>query len=189
MEANRSRMRWTYAEFARLPSERGMRHEVIDGELVVTPAPGLRHQRVVTELVVRLHAFVRDSGLGEVFVGPVDVLLADGDFIEPDILFVRTEKAHLFSDRGIEGPPDLIVEVLSPSTAARDRGLKLDRYRHFGVPEYWVVDPDGRSIEVWDLAAGAAAPAVLGPDDTLRWDPAGSTRALEIPVGDVVAEG
>lgn len=189
MEANRGRSRsgWTYAEFARLPSEGGDRHEVIDGALVVTPAPALRHQRIATDLVTLLNSFVRSHDLGEVFAGPVDVLFAEGDYLQPDIIFVGKERSHLLSDRGVEGPPDLVVEIASPSTADRDRGIKLERYRLFGVAEYWVVDPDARTVEVWKLAEGAEKPRVLGASDTLRWQPAGGTAEFDVEVTDIVA--
>lgn len=189
MEANRSRIRWTYAEFARLPREGGTRHELVGGELVVTPAPSPRHQRVVTDLVTRLNAFVQENGLGHVLAGPVDVLLGEGDYLEPDIVFVIRRNRHLLTDRGIEGPPDLVVEVVSPSTAARDRGVKLERCRHFGVTEYWVVDPDARAIEVRSLAAGEAEPTVLGAGDTLRWAPGDPDRVLEIAIAELLPAG
>lgn len=182
-------MRWTYAEFARLPSEGSTRHEVIAGELVVTPAPPLRHQRVVRDLIMLLHPFVREHGLGELYPGPVDVLFGEGDYLEPDIVFVRTDHRQYLTDRGVEGPPDLIIEILSPSTADRDRGLKLERYRTFAVPEYWVVDPDARSIEVWRLAAGAREPEFFGPTDPLRWQPGPGEAVLDFVVGEVLAEG
>jgi len=172
MEAKSTRQRWTYSEFARLPSEGSTRHEIIDGELCVTQSPTGRHQRIVTDMVTLLNVFVRSNDLGEVFVSPLDVLFAEGDYLEPDILLVRNDRTHLVTDRGVEGPPDLVVEVLSPSTAARDRGIKLERYRLYGVGEYWVVDPDGRTVEIWKLAESAEAPLVLGAADTLDWAPA-----------------
>ena len=181
MEAKSKRQGWTYAEFARLPTSGSTRWEVIDGELVVTPAPGMRHQRVVTDLVTLLNTFSRANDLGDVFTGPFDVLFAEGDYMEPDILFVARDHAHLLTDRGVEGPPDLVIEVISPSTAARDRGVKLERYRLYGVAEYWVVDPEERTFQVWRLAAGAAEPATLAPGDTLEWTPAPGIRlAIEL---------
>lgn len=182
MESNRTRSRWTYAEFARLPSEGGTRHEIIDGELVVTPSPGTRHQTVVTELVARLHAFVRDRELGRVLTGPIDVLFSEGDYLEPDLVFVARGREALLSDRGVEGPPDLVVEVLSPSTASRDRGVKLERYRHFGVAEYWIVDPDVRTVDVWKLSDGAQAPLVLGAEERICWTPVSGGETLEVLV-------
>lgn len=186
MEARRTGMGWTYAEFARLPSEGGTRHEVVAGELVVTPAPGVRHQDVVTRLAVRLRTFVDAHRLGTVLAGPIDVLFGEGDYLEPDLVVVLEGSAHLLSDRGIEGPPELVVEVVSPSTAARDRGVKLERYRAYGVPEYWVVDPEGRRIEVWHFARGAEGAVIYGDGDPLEWDPGTGPNTLELPVEDVL---
>ncbi len=180
MEAHRTTAtRWTYAEFARLPSEGGTRHEIIAGELFVTPAPTPRHQRMVGKLTTLLTSFVDDHALGVVLPGPIDVLFAEGDYLEPDLVFVASHRQAVLTDRGVEGPPDLVVEVLSPSTRARDRGLKLERYRHFGVAEYWIVDPDGRTVDVWKQ--GAPRPDVVG--DTLVWHFGG--ERLEIALGDV----
>ena len=189
MEANRSRTRWTYAEFARLPSEGSTRYEVIDGELAVTPAPTGAHQLVVSNLVRILGTFVHDHGLGIILPSPVDVLFGEDDYFEPDVVFLRAERAHLLGDRGIEGAPDLVIEILSPSTAHRDRGIKLDRYRHFRVPEYWIVDLAGRSIEVWQLAEGAGTPHALTATGRLRWAPVSGGPALDVAVSEIVPEG
>lgn len=180
MEARGTRKRWTYAEFARLPESGRTRYEVIDDELVVTAAPGTRHQRIVAKLLTQLFGFAKEHDLGQVFPGPLDVLFADGDYLEPDILFVRKDHLDLVSDRGVEGPPDLVGEVVSPSTADRDRSLKLDRYRLYGVPEYWVVDPVDATVEVWRLAEGAKEPVVQTCEDTLAWTPEGGAPVLEI---------
>jgi Uma2 family endonuclease len=181
MEAQRTpaRTRWTYAEFARLPSEGGARNEIIDGELFVTPAPATRHQQVVTELAIILGSFVKEHALGRVLAGPIDVLFTEGDYVEPDLVFVARDHQSLLSDRGIEGPPDLVVEVLSPSTERRDRGIKLERYRHFGVGEYWIVDADRGLVEVWKR--GAETVDVVR--ETLVWQ-VGDER-LEIALDDV----
>lgn len=106
--------------------------------------------------------------------------------MEPDLVFVRKERLAVLSDRGVEGPPDLIVEIVSPSTAGRDRGVKLDRYRHFGVAEYWIVDPEARIVEVWDLGAGAAEAVVHGPGERMDWTPEGAEVTLEIDVGELL---
>ena len=189
MEAKRSRARWTYAEFARLPSEGSTRYEVIDGELAVTPAPTGAHQLVVSNLVRILGSFAHEHRLGMVLPSPIDVLLGEGDYFEPDVVFLRAERAHLLGDRGIEAPPDLLIEILSPSTAHRDRGIKLDRYRHFRVPVYWIVDLDDRSVEVWDLAGGAKAPEVLTGTDRLRWAPMSGGPTLEVAVSEILPQG
>src|SRR5688500_11271223 len=115
--------RWTYEEFARLPDD-GNRYEVIAGELYVSPSPRPSHQLILTPLIMRLHPFVEQFGLGRVYIGPIDVLFAEGDYLEPDLVFVRRDRLGIVSDRGLEGPPDLVVEILSPSTAKRDRTIK-----------------------------------------------------------------
>jgi Uma2 family endonuclease len=189
MEANRTRQRWTYEEYAQLPQPseaRGTRFEVIDGELYVTPGPSRRHQRIVTRLSGLLDRFVEENGLGEVLVSPFDVLFAEGDCVEPDIVFVRSDREDILTERGAEGPPDLLVEVLSPSTAGRDRGIKLDRYRLFGVAEYWVIDPDEPTVQVWRLGDGAIEPLALGPADTLRWQPLAGGPLREISVAELL---
>jgi Uma2 family endonuclease len=189
MEANRSRMRWTYDEYMRLPTSGSMRFEVIDGELAVTAAPSGQHQRMVTNLIVTLGPFVHKRRLGTLLVGPIDVLFAAGDYLQPDVVFVKADREHLVSSRGIEGPPDLVVEILSPSTAHRDRGIKLARYRHFGVPDYWIVDLGAGAIERWRLGEEAQSPEVTRAGDHLRWTPVVGGPTLEIPIVEVVPRG
>jgi Uma2 family endonuclease len=106
--------------------------------------------------------------------------------MEPDLIFVRKNRLGVISERGVEGPPDLLVEILSPSTAARDRGVKLERYRHFGVAEYWIVDPESRTVEVWDLKGGRTEATVLGPGGVLAWAPGRGDVTLEIDLEEVL---
>ena len=185
MEAKRTGKRWTYAEFSRLPTSGSTRYEVIDDELVVTPGPSARHQEVVGELLYRLIGFVKEHHLGKVFPGPFDVLFAEGDYLEPDLLFVSKDRSRYITDRGVEAPPDLVVEVVSPSTAARDRRIKRDRYEHFGVAEYWVVDPDQQTVEVWKLADGSSEAVVYRPAATLEWSPVDEGPSLHIPIAEL----
>lgn len=168
---------WSYAEFARLPSDDGNRYEIIAGELEVTPAPRPRHQLVVGRLHATLAPWVEAHRLGWVLAGPVDVLFAVGDYLEPDLVFVRRERVGIISDRGLESAPDLVVEVLSDSTALRDRGIKRERYLYYGVPEYWILDADAGNVEV-HRATGATTHA-----DRLTWRPApgGPTLTIDIP--------
>ncbi len=173
---------WTYHEFARLPSDRN-RYEIIAGELYVTPAPGTPHQFAVVRLTALLDAFVVQHDLGWILPGPVDVLFAEGDYLEPDLVFVRRERRGIISDRGIEAAPDLVVEVASPSTAKRDRGIKRERYAYFGVPEYWVADPDTKRIEVYRPGAETKTYAAA---DTPVWRLSGSDQALEFAVAEVL---
>src|SRR5512134_1421567 len=145
---------WTYSEYARLPDD-GNRYEVIDGEVCVTPSPGPAHQRVAARLFMILHRYVEENGLGEM-LWDLDLLFVTGQFLRPDMLFVPRDAAAGVTDRGMEDTPGLVVEVLSPHSKRIDRIRKPPRYRDFGVPEYWVVDPAGRALERYRLAADAA---------------------------------
>jgi Uma2 family endonuclease len=183
MASHPSPIRWTYEEFARLPRDRN-RYEVIAGELYVTPAPGGLHQRIVTELTVALEIHNRAHGLGRVLVGPIDVLFAEGDYLEPDLVFVRRERLGIVRERGIEAAPDLVVEVLSPSTANRDRTLKRDRYIHFGVPQYWIVDAEAGEVVIHRLGTDVERPEVCR--GVLRWRPWAGAPELVIDVPELV---
>ena len=161
--------RWTYDEFARLPND-GNRYEVIGGELYVTPSPTRLHQRVVTNIGYELEGFVRAHDLGEVYVGPFDVLFEEGDYMAPDVVFVRRDRQEILGERGVEGPPDLVVEVLSPKTAGIDRKVKRERYAHFGVAEYWIVDPLARRIEIHRVTDDPSHRTET-VTDSYRWQP------------------
>lgn len=173
---------WTYAEFARLPDD-GNRYEIIDGELEVTPSPQPKHQDLIGALTERLRPFVRQNQLGRIYPGPIDLLFAEGDYLVPDLVFVRQERLDTVTDRGVESAPDLVVEVLSPSTAMRDRGIKRSRYAHYGVPEYWIIDPDRRFIDVYKLHEHADRPARAV--DRLRWQPVEGGPALELDIAEL----
>lgn len=149
---------WTYDDYARLP-DNGFRYEVIDGELVKSPAPLMGHQLISAALMSALRVHVRRHRLGIVVAAPVDVHIGDrATPVQPDIVFVARERLHIVGRERIEGAPDLVVEILSRSAAARDRGLKFDLYAASGVREYWLVDPDERTMEVYVLRGKAYAP-------------------------------
>jgi Uma2 family endonuclease len=134
----------TYEDYAVIPDEAG-RFELLDGELsAMSPAPSLMHQLVSKELQKALYHCDNDYF---VLNAPVDVILSQYSVLQPDIVMLRKDKAHLLTKRGIEGPPDVVVEILSPSTAAKDRGKKMDIYAHYGVPEYWIVDIGNELLE------------------------------------------
>lgn len=185
MTATRSPGGWTYDEFARLPDD-GNRYEVIDGELYVSPSPRPLHQYAIGELIFQLQAFTRDHDLGWIFPGPIDVLFAEGDYLVPDLVFVRRERRGIITSRGVEAAPDLVVEVLSEATKSRDRVLKRRRYAHFGVPEYWIIDPVGKAFEVHDLRSELGAPKVVR--DRFLWSPVVGGPTLEIDVTGIVAD-
>ena len=137
----------TYDDYVALPND-GKRYEILDGELFVTAAPSRNHQRVVLTLAMSLEMHARSHNLGEVDIAPFDTILSDLNVAQPDIIFVAIDRMPSFSNRGFEGAPTLVIEVLSPSTARIDRNTKLQIYARHGVPYYWIVDPDTRAIDV-----------------------------------------
>jgi Uma2 family endonuclease len=140
---------WTYEDWLRLPDD-GWQYEVIKGVLYMVPTPTTTHQRVCFNLALGLGTFVRERRLGEVFTAPVDVYLPDQETpVQPDLLFIAAGRREIIRERGIEGAPDLVIEVLSPRTWWRDRRVKLPLYEETGVPECWLVDPQSRSVEVY----------------------------------------
>jgi Uma2 family endonuclease len=145
----------TYADLDVIPTEReGDRHELFDGELVVTPSPIPAHQLITSRLDRWVGNHVEAEDLGEVFVAPIDVEFAPMWVAVPDLVFVRKERMAIVKAKAIVGAPDLIVEVLSPSTRRRDLGRKKAMYERFGVPEYWIVDHRQRNVPVFVLNDG-----------------------------------
>jgi Uma2 family endonuclease len=144
--------RLTYQDLLRLPDDL-LRHELIDGEHFMSPAPALKHQRIVVNLARILSTFVRAHRLGEVLVAPVDVLFSQHDVVEPDVLFVAAAHGERLRERYVAGAPDLVVEVLSPSNPGYDKIKKRRLYEAQGVPEYWIVDPAAETVEVYRAAS------------------------------------
>ena len=142
----RARVRFKADDIWDAPED-GNVYEVIDGDLYVTPAPAWIHQRVVARLFFFVAQHVFASQLGEVVTAPTGVVLDDENGLQPDILFISNERRGIISERGVAGAPDLVVEILSPSTRARDLGIKLRRYAAAGVPYYWTLDPVARVLE------------------------------------------
>jgi Uma2 family endonuclease len=142
----------SYADYALIPDD-GRRHEVLDGEHVMSPAPRTRHQRLVGDLFYALRRHVRRNGLGEVFVAPFDVLLSAHDIVQPDLLFVADHRLGIVDEDNCKGAPDLVVEVLSPATRRRDLVDKRLLYDRAGVAEYWAVDPEAETVQVFRQGA------------------------------------
>jgi Uma2 family endonuclease len=139
-----------YDDYAALPAD-GRRYELHEGELSVTPAPSPSHQEAIVLLVSAMLDHVRARALGRVFVSPIDCIVADTTILQPDIVYVETSRDALVSERGIEGPPTLAVEILSPSTSRIDRGRKMSLYARYAVPYYWIGDTAARRIEAYEL--------------------------------------
>ncbi|MEW6302521.1 MAG: Uma2 family endonuclease [Verrucomicrobiota bacterium] len=145
--------RWTYDDYCRLDD--GERHEVIDGRLLMAPAPDTWHQNWVGELFTIIRRHVKKHHLGQTFVAPVDVVLDATNVVQPDLVFVAAANGRLVERRGIMGAPDLHVEIISPASVQTDRYEKKALYAKFGVKEYWIGDPANQSIEVLVLKNGA----------------------------------
>jgi Uma2 family endonuclease len=150
----RVKPRVSFADLERAPED-GRRYELYDGEVYVVPAPIPLHQVVQHELAERLRELCRRHG-GFAVGSPIDIVFSEFDVVQPDIVLFGPERAHLVNLRAvIRHPPDLCVEVLSPSIEATDRGRKLQMFARYGVPAYWIVDPVGETIEVHRLEAGS----------------------------------
>ena len=147
---------WSYDDYARLPDD-GCRYEVIRGELYMAPAPRPLHQRVIIRLSFFLEAYLEERKLGTAFAAPIDVILPRklGNPVQPDLLFIRSERRRIIGELNIQGAPDLVMEVLSPSNPAHDRSLKHELYAEAGVPEYWIIDPRARTVEIFVLRGAA----------------------------------
>jgi Uma2 family endonuclease len=146
------RRKLDYSDILATPND-GKRYELVQGELFVNPAPSPVHQRISRRLQRQLEDYFHVRSIGEVFDAPLDVILTPHDVLEPDLLVV-TDPSHI-SKRGIEKPPLLVVEILSPSTRKVDRGLKFKRYAELGVQHYWIIDPERKRVECHRLAEGA----------------------------------
>lgn len=149
----------TRADLETMPDD-GHRYELIDGALIVTPAPAMRHQRAVLELAVLLRE--QCPAHLEVFIAPFDVVLSDDTVIQPDVLVARRSD---LSERDLSGRPELAVEVLSASTRRIDLLLKCSRLETAGCPAYWVIDPDVPSLIAWELRDGAYAQVAMVTGD------------------------
>ena len=152
-------IKFTLEDYRNLPESETKRYELLGGELLMVPAPNWFHQSVSWKLEILLGRFVEKTQLGLVRHAPLDVILSEEDVVQPDILFISDGRQGIIWKDGIHGAPDLIVEILSPATAGRDRTLKRTLYARSGVQEYWLVDPEGKSIEVLTLSQQGYQPA------------------------------
>ena len=171
----------TYEDYRATPEDE--RYELLDGDLILVAAPNLKHQRVQFILdhelgeffyappgPEKLGQFILDHEMGEFFYAPCDVVLSDTDVVQPDLLFVSRGRERLLrGGENVRGAPDLVVEILSPATADRDRGHKRELYGRHGVTEYWLVDPIAETVSIHRQRAGVlAATRTFGREQTLR---------------------
>jgi Uma2 family endonuclease len=146
MTQSKPRIKFTVNDYMTTPPDK--RYQLLDGELILAPAPAMYHQTLILRLASVLHRFVAENDLGRVWFAPCDVVLSNYDVAQPDILFVSHARSSIVTEANLQGAPDLVVEVLSPATAQYDRGYKRALYGRHGVREYWLVDPDAEAVEV-----------------------------------------
>jgi Uma2 family endonuclease len=145
--------KYTYEDYLKTPEDE--RYELIEGELLMTPSPIPRHQRISGKLEFELRKFVTENNLGEIFDAPCDVYLDNENVVQPDILFISKERLNIIGEKNIQGAPDLVIEIISEDTAYRDLIQKKKLYARFGVKEYWIVIPGEELIEVYVLKDNA----------------------------------
>ena len=147
----------TYDDFVHFPDD-GLRHELIDGVHYVTPSPNITHQKLVGRLHLAIGSWLQTHPIGELFLSPLDVVFSEFDVVEPDLLYVSHERAtSILTALNVQGTPELVIEIGSPSTSKRDETIKRVLYERVGVSEYWFVDPDRRAIRVYRLEASRFA--------------------------------
>ena len=156
-------------------------YELLNGELVKRSAPSPLHQRISGRLFSQVKPWIDKKGLGELFYSPIDVFLDDYNVPQPDLIFIKKERLEIVRlDEGIMGMPDLVVEILSPSSIKRDRFEKMEIYQRFNAPEYWIVDPANSSIEVYTLQNGKFEIASFAAQEGAVQSPALGGWELEV---------
>lgn len=148
--SSQPKVKFTYEDYL-LFLEDGRRHELIDGEHYMTPAPSTRHQKVSINLSTILKNFLKQNRIGIVFAAPCDVVLSDLDVVQPDLLFVSAARASIITEKCIQGAPDLLIEILSETTRKTDEVIKRKLYERYGVREYWIVDPELEGLKVYRM--------------------------------------
>ena len=141
-------LRLNYEDYLLFPED-GKRHEIIEGEHYMAPAPNVRHQSISRNLEFILNRYVEEHDLGKIFDAPIDVVLSDENIVQPDILFISKKNYEIITPQNIQGAPDLMIEIMSESSRKLDRLIKMKTYGKFGVEEYWVVDPAINQIEIF----------------------------------------
>ena len=146
-----SSTKFTYEDYLLFPDD-GKRHELIDGEHYVTPSPVTKHQRISGNIFVFLGTYIQKVKIGQLFAAPMDVVLSDLDVVQPDLLFITNKRDSIITEKNIQGPPDLVVEILSASSRKTDEMVKRKLYERYRVAEYWIVDPELESIKIYRLS-------------------------------------
>ncbi|MDI6716897.1 MAG: Uma2 family endonuclease [Actinomycetota bacterium] len=162
----KKKAKYTYKDYLRMPEDK--RYELIGGELTLVPAPKTKHQRISTRLEYLLMRHIEENNFGEIFHVPTDVYFDEENVVQPDILFISKERQDIVDENYIKGAPDLIIEIVSPSSGYYDLVKKKKLYARFGVKEYWIVDPEEKAAEVYLLKDnGYEIAQSLSEDDKL----------------------
>jgi len=143
-------VKFTYDDYLLFPDD-GKRHELIDGEHHMTPSPSERHQRISLTIAHRIATHLDQHPTGRFYTAPFDVVLSTTDVVQPDLLFVSSARSSILTAQNVQGAPDLVVEILSEATRKTDEIIKRKLYERFGVPEYWIVDPELEIIKVYRI--------------------------------------
>lgn len=153
MTTTRTNLKFTYEDYLGFPED-GNRHEIIDGEHFVTPAPLTKHQRISANLLGHLYRHCSQTKAGLVLAAPTDVVFSETDVVQPDLLFIAKRRQHIVTRENIQGAPDFIIEILSDTTRHRDERTKRTLYERFQVTEYWIIDPDLETVKIFRLQDG-----------------------------------
>lgn len=173
-----AKIKFTYQDYLLMPEDK--QYELMEGEFHMMPAPNWSYQTIVRNLSFILYDFVSRHQLGEVQFAPLDVILSDEDVVQPDILYLSKERFGIISEKGVQGAPDLVVEILSSGTKERDRGIKRKLYAKYGVKEYWIVDPSARTIEVLALCESGFQTVRVYPEGTRLSSPLISGLSIDL---------
>ena len=172
----------TYEDYVLLPNDRN-RHEILEGELTVTPAPSTKHQTASGNLFVLLAHHIKQRDLGKLFHAPIDLILESTSVLQPDLLFVSKARQNIITERAVEGAPDLVIEILSPATSRTDRITKAQIYSRHRVRAYWIVDPEQEVIEIYLLEADGYRLAAMLQGKTPTFAP--PFQELEVAAADL----
>lgn len=179
-------IKFSYEDYKSLPFSEEKQYELLGGEIIRVPSPRPRHQIISSALEFELRQFVKERQFGTVLHAPLDIVLGQGDerdVAQPDILYISTDRVDIIQEDENRGAPDLVIEIASPSTAEYDRGYKRSLYARSGVREYWIVDPDAETVEVYSLTeSGYELSERFTRSDTLT---SLLLTDLEIPLADV----
>lgn len=145
------KVKFTYEDYLLFPDD-GKRHELINGEHYVTPAPSTKHQRLSRKILLAFGNYLEIHQIGEAFYAPCDVVLSDLDVVQPDLLFISSARASIITKKNIQGAPDLIVEIISETSRKTDELTKRKLYEQYGVSEYWIVDPELETVKIYRMS-------------------------------------